>query len=153
MKTALKVAFTFTALAVLISLSAGNAFAQRHPAYLRALSDLRAARAHLERPDGGALRDQERKAIGDINHAIDEIVKAAIRDGKDPDFRPHVDLPRDWAGRLHRAMELLNRAYNDIDREEDNGFAQGLRSRALGHISHARQHVREAMDIIHYRYE
>ena len=50
-------------------------------------------------------------------------------------------------------MELLNRAYNDIDREEDNGFAQGLRSRALGHISHARQHVREAMDIIHYRYE
>jgi hypothetical protein len=57
------------------SASAGG----KHPAYLHALSDLRAARAHLERPDHGELRHEEKEAIHQINDAIDEIKKAAIR--------------------------------------------------------------------------
>jgi hypothetical protein len=154
MRITLRLALSLVALAVLVSLSAGSAFAQFHPAYLHALSDLRTARAHLEeRPDHGALRHEERDAIEEINRAIDDIKRAAIRDGKDIEWHPPVDLPRDWAGRLRRAMELLNKAYNDIDREEDNEYAQGLRNRSLGHIGRARQHVREALEIIHERYE
>ena len=152
MRISLRFTFSLLVLCLLVSLSAGNAFAAIHPAYLHALSDLRTARAHLEqRPDHGALHSEERAAVGEINRAIDEITNAAAADGKNLDRRPPVDLPRDWSGRLRRTMELLNKAYQDIDREEDNNYARGLRSRALGHISRARQHVREAMDIIRAR--
>ena len=48
-------------------------------------------------------------------------------------------------GRLHRAIELLNKAHNDIAKEEDNRFAQGLQERALGHIDKAHHHVEEAI--------
>jgi len=51
-----------------------------NPAYLHALADLRAAHPHLQRPDGGELRQQEKKAVHEINDAIDEIKKAAVRD-------------------------------------------------------------------------
>jgi hypothetical protein len=54
-----------------------------HPAYLHALTDLRDARAQLQRPDGGELRDQEKKAIHEIDDAINEIKKASIDDGKE----------------------------------------------------------------------
>ncbi len=149
MRLAIKLAFCLLVSFVLVSLCAGRGF---HPAYLRALSDLRAARAHLEeRPDHGALRHEEREAVSEINHAIDEIKKAALADGQNVEWHPPVDLPHDWSGRLRRSLELLNRAYQDVDREEDNGYAHGLRSRALGHISRARQHLREAMEIAHYR--
>lgn len=120
----------------------------QHPAYLHALSDLRTARAHLQRPDGGELRDQEKKAIHEINDAIDEIKKAAIDDGKDLNDHPPVDSHLDWPGRLHRAIELLDKAHNDISREEDNRFAQGLQARALGHIDKAHHHVEEAIHML-----
>jgi hypothetical protein len=120
-----------------------------HPAYLHALTDLRAARAHLQRPDGGELREQEKKAIHEIDDAIGEIKKAAIEDGKDLNDHPPVDAHLEWGGRLRRALELLDKAHNDIAHEEDNGFAQGLQARALEHIDKAHHHVKEAIEIIH----
>jgi hypothetical protein len=132
--------------ALFLALSAGSTFAQgRHPAYLHALSDLRAARAHLQRPDGGHLRHEEEDAIHDIDAAINEIKKAAIEDGKNLNDHPPVDAGMDWPGRLHRALELLNRAHEDIAREEDNRFAEGLQAKALGHIDKAHHHVEEAI--------
>jgi hypothetical protein len=120
-----------------------------HPAYLHALTDLRAARANLQRPDGGELREQEKKAVHEIDDAIGEIKKAAIEDGKDLNDHPPVDAHLEWGGRLHRALELLDKAHNDIAHEEDNGFAQGLQQRALDHIDKAHHHVKEAIEIIH----
>ena len=148
MKTCGKVVLTATVLAVFSMLSvATNAPAQnRHPAYLHALSDLRAARAHLQHPDGAHLRHEEEEAIKEINKAIDEIKKASIDDGKDLDDHPPVDANLDWGGRLHRAIELLNKAHNDISREEDNQFAQGLQQRAMGHIDKAHHEVEEAIN-------
>ncbi|HVO56844.1 MAG TPA: hypothetical protein VMT51_04025 [Dongiaceae bacterium] len=128
--------------------SAAPAPGREHPAYLHALSDLRAARAHLQRPDGGELREQEKKAIHEIDEAINEIKKASIDDGKDLNDHPPVDVRMDWPGRLHRALELLNKAHNDISREEDNTFAQGLQQRALGHIDKAHHHVEEALEVV-----
>jgi hypothetical protein len=122
---------------------------REHPAYLHALTDLRHARAHLQRPDGGELREQENKAIHEIDAAIAEIKKAAIDDGKDLDDHAPVDARADWTGRLHRALELVNKAHNDISREEDTAFAEGLQRRALEHIDKAHHHIEEAIEAIH----
>jgi hypothetical protein len=138
-------ALAVTAFFVLGSLTG---FAQnRHPAYLHALTDLRTARAHLERPGHGVLKEEENRAIREIDAAIDEIKRASIDDGKDLRDHPPVDARLDWPGRLHRAVELLNKAHGDIAREEDNRFAQGLQQRAIGHIDAARMHAEEAIEV------
>jgi hypothetical protein len=150
MKILSKLAFATLAALLFIPayVSAKPAAPREHPAYLHALTDLREARAHLERPDHGELREQEKKAIHEINDAIAEIKKAAIDDGKDINDHVPVDARMDWPGRLHRAVELLNKAHNDIAREEDNAFAQGLQQRALEHIDKAHRHVEEAIEVV-----
>ena len=121
---------------------------REHPAYLHALTDLRHARAHLQRADGGELREQEKKAVHEIDEAINEIKKAAIDDGKDLNDHPPVDVALDWRGRLHRALELVNKAHNDVAREEDNAAAQGLQQHALEHIDRAHKHIEEAIHLV-----
>ena len=135
-------------LAVPAVLSANPAPPREHPAYLHALTDLRHARAHLERPGGGELKDQEKKAIHEIDEAINEIKKASIDDGKNIDDHPPVDAGLAWPGRLHRALELLDRAHRDVSEEEDNAFAQGLQARAIEHIDRAHHHVEEAIHLV-----
>jgi|SRR5271154_5699054 len=149
MKTWFKFLLTASVIAFFVSVTAVAQPPQgQHPAYLHALTDLRHARAHLQRPDHGELHDQEKKAVHEIDSAIDEIKKAAINDGKDLNDHPPVDSHLDWPGRLHRAIELLDKAHNDISREEDNRFAQGLQQRALEHIDKAHHHVEEAIQVI-----
>jgi tetratricopeptide (TPR) repeat protein len=121
---------------------------QGHPAYLHALSDLRDARAHLERPNHGELRQQEKDAIKEIDKAIDEIKKASIDDGKDISDHVPVDAHLPWDGRLHKALDLLDKAHNDIAKEEDDRFAVGLQQRAMDHIDKAHKHVEEAIAIV-----
>jgi hypothetical protein len=135
-------------LAIPAALSAKPVPPRDHPAYLHALTDLRTARAHLQRPDGGALRDQENKAIHEIDQAIAEIKKASIDDGKDLNDHPPVDAGLGWPGRLHRALELLDKAHRDVTQEEDNAFAQGLQARAILHIDKAHHHVEEAIHLV-----
>ena len=110
----------------------------KHPAYLHALTDLRHARAHVEKRGGDAeMKWDEQTAIREIDAAIAEIKKASIDDGKDLNDHPAVDAKADRAGRLHRALELLRKAHKDVSEKEDNNFAEGLRERALHHISEA----------------
>jgi hypothetical protein len=110
----------------------------RHPAYLHALTDLRHARAHLDRfTPSDRIDDEEQRAIDEIDRAIDEIKRAAIDDGKNLTDHPPVDAGMDRAGRYHRALELLDKAHNDIAREEDDPYTRGLRNRALHHIDDA----------------
>jgi hypothetical protein len=137
------------AFASLAILGAPAAKAQAHPAYLHALSDLRDARAHLQRPNHGALQQQEQEAVAEIDKAIHEIKAASIDDGKNIDDHVAVDDHLEWGGRLRRANELLGKAFSDIDKEEDNPESHGLKRRALEHINAARAHVREAMDLVH----
>lgn len=150
MKTALRfmtAALVLGIVAVCMT-NAASAPAKDHPAYLHALTDLRHARAHLQRPDGGELKEQEKKAIHEIDAAIDEIKKASIDDGKDLNDHPPVDLKMDWKGRLHRALELIDKAHQDVSQEEDNKFAQGLQQRAMEHIDKAHHHVEEAIHLV-----
>jgi tetratricopeptide (TPR) repeat protein len=149
MKSLARLTVVAMLVALILTVGSCNASAQgRHPAYIRALSDLRAARAHLQHHDGGELRHEEKEAIHAIEDAISEIKKAAIEDGKDLNDHPPVDAGLDYSGRLRRAKELLERAHQDIAREEDNSFAQGLQQRALGHIDKAIHEVNEAIRIV-----
>jgi hypothetical protein len=122
-----------------------------HPAYLHALSDLRHARAHLERFTPSEHMDAEqRHAIEEIDKAIDEIKRASINDGKNLNDHPPVDMHMDYAGRYHRALELLDKAHNDIAREEDDPHSRGLRNRALHHIDEAHRIVDHLIVQAHY---
>jgi hypothetical protein len=110
----------------------------QHPAYLHALSNLRAARWLIEhRPGNWQQTNDEMEAVKRIDAAIAEIKKAAIEDGKNLEDHPGVEDRRDHGGRLRLAIEYLRKAHADVDKEEDNGFAQGLRARAMGHIDGA----------------
>ena len=109
-----------------------------HPYYLHALSDLRAARWMLDhRPGNWQTSVDEAEAIRRIDAAIGEIKKAAIDDGKNIGDHPQVDEHPDRPGRLHEALDFLMKARDDIGKEEDNKFAQGLKARALMHIGEA----------------
>ena len=144
MKTVRNCAVIAFLLAVCASLSFGDD-PGRHPAYLHALTDLRHARAHLERETDSGRKDREEEhAIAEIDKASWEIKQAAIDDGKNVNDHPPVDAHMDWAGRYHRTLELLDKAHHDISEKEDDGFAHGLRHRALEHIDEA-HHIVERL--------
>jgi hypothetical protein len=133
---------------LLVLVVAGCVVAQpsRHPAYLRALSDLRTARWMLEhRPGDIAVSAHESEAIGEIDRAIGELKRAAIDDGKNIHDHPPADLPNDYRGRLHKAADLLRKVRADTYREEDNPTAKGLRDRAIGHIDAALHATEQAI--------
>ena len=125
-------------LLAVVSLAANADLPGKHPYYLHALSDLRAARWMLEhRPGDAAVSGKEDVAITEIDAAIGEIKRAAIDDGKDLHDHPAIDAPTDRPGRLHKALELLRKVHSDVAREEDDPMAKGLRNRAVGHIDGA----------------
>jgi hypothetical protein len=122
-----------------------NAFDQ-HPYYLHALSDLRAARWMIEHRPGNWVQTQDEiEAVRRIDAAINEIKKASIEDGKNLVDHPPVDELADHNGRLHKALDYLRKARQDISHDEDNVFAQGLQSRAYGHIDGAIGAVKRAI--------
>ncbi|HET9993471.1 MAG TPA: hypothetical protein VFQ65_33270 [Kofleriaceae bacterium] len=123
---------------------------QAHPAYLHALTDLRHARALLERPAKPDVKFDETMAIREIDAAINEIKEAAIDDGKPLTDHPPIDAHVAHRDRLRQAEELLHKAAADIDQREDNGWAKGLRARANGHIHNAEHAVHEAMEDRHH---
>lgn len=117
-----------------------------HPAYLHALSDLRYARAHLGQPVSSRRADaDEQLAIEEIDAAIHEVKEAAIDDGKNLDDHPGVDTGWGRGDRLRRALDLLDQAHKEIDEREQDGYAKGLKKRALHHIDEARKAVRHAI--------
>lgn len=120
----------------------------RHPAYIHSLSDLRYARALLQKPDGGKLHEREEDAVHEINKAIDEIKKAAADTGKDLDEHPPIDANLNWGGRLRQALELIEKARQDVSRGEDNPHAQSPQQRALEHIDRAHRLIKEAIGMV-----
>ena len=124
--------------------------AQEHPHYLHALSDLRLARAILDRQqEWNVMRDQY-AAIEQIDHAIGEIKRASIDDHKDLRDHPPIDTHLDYRGRLHKAMELLDSADHDLHAEEDNYAALGWRDAAIHHVDEAHRSVDRAIRDKHW---
>ena len=134
--------FVLAALATASALAPQAASAEdlpgRHPYYLHALTDLRDARWNLEhRPGDAAVSTQEDVAIVETERAIQEAKIAAAEDGKNLADHPHEDARIDRRGRLHRALELLQKAHDDVRQEEDNPEARELRHRVVEHIDNA----------------
>jgi hypothetical protein len=122
-----------------------------HPAYLHALSDLRAARHYLN--DGWAweaVRHDDNEAIREIDAAIDEIKRAAIDDGKGVNDPFSIDTHLSPHDRFRKANELLWSAHNDLSRAEDVPEARGLRNRAIRHVDEAHHIVDNAQRTAHW---
>jgi hypothetical protein len=109
----------------------------KHPGYLHALTDLRAARWFLyHQPGDSAVSGEEDLAISEIDAAINEIKRASIDDAKNLNDHPAVDV-REHGSRLLKSIETLHKAHGDIDHEEDNPEVRELRRHALEHIEKA----------------
>lgn len=131
---------------VLLPLAAYADLPGNHPAYLHALTDLRAARWNLaHRPGDAAVTTQEDIAITEIDRAIGDVKKAAREDLKNANPGVHENADLDRPGRLHRAIELLGKVHVDLDREEDNPETRGLKRRALGHVDRALDAAKNAV--------
>jgi hypothetical protein len=142
-RSVLLVPFLFASCA---SFSAFADLPGKHPAYLHALTDLRAARWLIEhRPGDAKVSADEDVAITRIDETINDIKRAAIDDGKDVHDHPPIDENLDRKGRLHRAEELLGKTHNDIAREEDDPLTKGLRDRAIRHLDGAMRATHKAI--------
>jgi hypothetical protein len=137
MKTC-KPLFLAVALCLTFVVGGASAQAQEHPAYLHALSDLRLMRAYLDRlTPNERVDDESAAAIAEIDAAIREINEASIEDHKDLRDHMPIDAHITPANRFRKAREAGNAAWSDIDREEDNGWARGLKHRAMDRIEKA----------------
>lgn len=116
----------------------------KHPGYLHALTDLRAARWFLyHQPGDSRVSGDEDVGITETDAAINEIKRASIDDGKDINDHPAVDI-KEHGSRLLKAIETLKKAHADVSGEEDNPDVRELRHRALEHIDralHAAEHA------------
>ena len=139
-----KIAITLAAYA--FSVSAANAdMPGRHPHYLHALADLRAAHWLIEhRPGDETVVHDEEIAISEIEAAFADIRHAAIDDGKDIHAHESIDVPADFHARFHQALDRLRSAHDDVAHEEDDPAAQGLRNRSLAHIDVASNAIQQA---------
>jgi hypothetical protein len=121
---------------------------------MQALSDLRAARWMIShRPETTWQKTQdEDRAVTEIDNAINRIKTASIDDGKDINYHAPVDEQPKQIDRLRKAIEYLNAAYADINKEEDNGGAQGLKNQAMAYIADAKRYVNIALTPVHPNY-
>jgi hypothetical protein len=105
----------------------------RHPHYIHALSDLRAAQWQIDhrRPEDGEMREDELVASDEVAAAIHSATAAASADAKDLNWNPPPDAPPAYDGRLHAAIDLLRAAHNDLAQPEDDPMAVNQQRLAL----------------------
>ena len=128
--------------------------AGRHPHYIHALSDLRAAQWQIDhrRPEDGEVREDEQVSSDEVAIAIRSVTDAAARDGKDLGFQPPPDAPLTYGGRLHAAIDLLRAAHNDLAMPEDDPAARAQQHAALLRVDaslHAAQRAVGAAERAH----
>ena len=139
---------------VLTPFAAGADTPGRHPAYLHARSDLRAAQFLLRvQEEEGGVRRRLAEADHEVEAAIGEIDRAALIDRNDLQDHPPVDRNLDRRGRFARIVELLRSARADLGREEDNGRARGWRDAAYRHIDQALEHMHRTAIDLHWERE
>lgn len=122
----------------------------RHPAYLRARSNLRAAQFMLRVREEPNVTRHMVEADHEVEAAIGEIDRAAVIDQKDIDDHPRIDLRLARRERFRRMVGLLRTARADLGREEDSGSARGWRDAAYLHIDQALEHIHQASIDLHW---
>jgi hypothetical protein len=134
------------ALLTLLLLSHSTPAQAQFPAYLHAISDLRTARAYLERDGRPHFVSHRHHAIEEIDKAIDDMKKAAVDDGKNPWHTPPPQSGGDPAAPIHTALKLLDEAHDDVGRGADSPENRGLQIRSLKHIDEARQALHHILE-------
>jgi len=122
--------------------------ANDHPHYRQALADLRTARAYLrsDRGDNDTnVNIDQKDAMDRINHAISEIRRASIDDGRASDYRPDIDTSLDRRGRLQKAADLIASAKRALGYSEDDRISLGWRKNAQNDLSDALTSARRAL--------
>ena len=141
----MKTLIQLTLLGILTAACSGMALAampMEHPHYLHALSDLRHARAYLDKLAMNEHRDElEQQAIDRIDAAIRTIKEASIDDHKNLNDHPPIDAHITRSDRYRKALELLDAAHRDCTMEEDNAQSQGLQGRVIAEIDKAHRIV------------
>ena len=122
----------------------------RHPAYLRARSDLRRAQMLLRVREEPNVTRRLVEADHEVEAAIGEIDRAAVIDRKDLEDHPHVDTFPDRRRRFGRIVELLRSSRRDLGSKEDSGRARGWRDAAYRHIDEALEHMHKAAVDLHW---
>jgi hypothetical protein len=144
-------AVSLAGLITMLAPAAMNADAPgRHPAYLHARSDLRAAQFLMRVHEEPNVSRNLVAADREVEAAIHEIDAAAVIDRKDVDDHPRADSAGDRHHRFERMVALLREARGDLAREEDNGRARGWRDAAYRHIDAALEHLHRAAVDLHW---
>lgn len=112
---------------------------EQHPYYLHAMSDLRMARAYLNRPDYDPVAHDERMAVNEIDAALGLMRQAAFDDGKNANSQFPIDANLRPTDRFHEALNLLGKARQDAGHEEDDPYLRDLQHRILQHIGNAQR--------------
>ena len=141
-KTIISILIVAVAMMASTSVIAGD-----HPAYLKALANLRAARWLVDHhPDMSWVRSKdESAAVMEMDAAISEIKHAAIDDHKDVKAHVNSQEGNDRLGRLRAALELLSKTRADIEKREDENFANGLQVRVFQHLDVAIRAIERAI--------
>jgi len=126
---------------VVLALALTTSVKADYGAYRDALSQLRTARAYIEHPDAGELHDQEKSAIAEMDAAIKEL-ESVVNDGRGPGDHPPLDSHKRWIARLNEAAKLLNKAHDNVQKENDQS---GARERAIQHIGQASKFIQQAI--------
>jgi hypothetical protein len=136
-----RIAIVVLAWCALLPLAAKADFPDAHPAYLRALGELRAAYWLVEPQSGDLAGAHDDMALRQISGAIDDLRKASIDDGRSLDQRPADLVLSDRSERLRRACDILKRVRVDVGKREDDPFARGLQHRSLSHVYEAERQI------------
>jgi len=136
--------FLVAASAIILALAfaaAAKPAPSKYGSYDSALGQLRTARAYIEHPDSGELHDQEKSAMVEMDAAINEL-ESVVNDGKGPADHSPLDSHKRWIARLNEAAKLLDKAHDNVQKENDSS---GARERAIQHIGQASKFVQQAI--------
>jgi hypothetical protein len=144
MTKSLKLTLLGASLALAIPLAAQAAHPpgewwHHHPHYVHAMSDVSTAYRLLQHANGDRPQKiEEQHAELAIRYAYQTLTDAAKVDRKNTQDIPPADTNTyDHRGRLRHALDLLHRAHDEVNVEEDDRDARGLKDRSLKEIDAA----------------
>jgi hypothetical protein len=157
MQKSLKISMICAGMALSIPLAAQAAHPpgewwHHHPHYVHAMSDVSTAYRLLQHAAGDRpAKPEEAHAELAIRYAYQTLADASAVDRKNIEDIPPADTNTyDHRGRLHHALDLLHDAHAQVNVEEDDRAALGLKARALKEIDAAAHATEEAIAVADY---
>jgi hypothetical protein len=146
----------FGALALALTLSGTALASKKHPGYMRAMDDLRYARALLQRTDGtqpaDGLQDEVSITTSNIDNILAQIDEEVGGTQKKTHAVPRIDSRLKWPERLSESLKLLEKARVDCSTEKDNSGDDGLRARVLTQLDQAHTRLTVAIQTVNFDY-